>query len=83
MNVSSGCRFLKTLESIQQRFIKTVDCFKTYDDNLNIPITTTNYHEQENIVSMYILQRQRECYVIIYIFKVAIGTVQFKVLCLI
>ena len=28
--------------SIQRRFTKMIDCFQSYDDNLKMPITTTN-----------------------------------------
>ena len=63
------------MESTQRRFTKVMDCFQTYDDNLQMPITTTIYHEQLKILNIFSLQRRRERYAIIYIYKIIIQLV--------
>ena len=49
-----------------------IECFQSHDDNLQIPITTTSYHERLKTLTIYSLQRQRERYAIIYIYKIVI-----------
>ena len=63
-------------ESIQRRFTKMIGCFQTYDDNLQMPITTTNYHEWLKNLYIYSLQSLREQNVIIYIYKIVIQLVK-------
>ena len=60
------------IESIQRKFTKMIDCFQSYDDNLQMPITTTSYHERLKMLNIYSLQRRRERYAIIYIYKIFI-----------
>ena len=47
-----------------------IDCFQSYDDNLQMPITTTSYHKWLKILNIYSLQRRKEGYAINYIFKI-------------
>ena len=52
-----------------------IECFQSHDDNLQIPIITTSYHERLKMLTIYSLQRQRERYAIIYIYKIVIQLV--------
>ena len=53
-----------------------IGCFQTYDDNLQMPIKTTNYHEWLKNLYIYSLQSLREQNVIIYIYKIVIQLVK-------
>ena len=55
LNVTSQ-NSLNLTESIQRRFTKMMDWFPSYDDNLQMPITTTSYHEQLKMLNIYSLQ---------------------------
>ena len=46
-------------ETIQGRFGKMTDCFQSYDNNVQMPITTTSYHEWLKMFNIYSLQRRR------------------------
>ena len=61
-------KFTNLTETIQGRFGKVTDCFQSYDNNLQMPITTTSYHEWLKMFNIYSLQRRRERYTIIYIY---------------
>ena len=36
-----------------------IDCFLSYDDNLQLQITSVNCHEQLKMLNMYSLQRRQ------------------------
>ena len=59
-------------ESIQRRFTKMIDYFQFYDNNLQMTITTISYHKWLKMLNIYSLQRRRERYGIIYIYKIII-----------
>ena len=52
-------------ESIQRRFTKMTDCSQPYDDNLEMPVTTTSYNERQKMLYIDSLQRRRKRYAII------------------
>ena len=53
------------IESIQRRFTKMTDCSQSYDDNLEMPVTTTSYNERQKTLNIYSLQRRRKRYAVI------------------
>ena len=63
-------RNINLLESVQRSFTSKFSCFQTYDNNLEMPICTTNYATRLRILRIYSLQRRRERYAIIYIYKI-------------
>ena len=63
---------INLIESVQRRFTKMIRCFQTYDDNLEMYITTTNYHDRLKELNIYSLQRRRERYAILYVYKIII-----------
>ena len=63
-------RNINLLESVQRRFTSKFSCFQTYDEALEMPICTTDYATQLRILRIYSLQRRRERYTIIYIYKI-------------
>ena len=54
------------IESIQRRFTKMIDCFQSYDGNLQMPATTTSYHERLKMLNIYNSQRRKEQYAKIF-----------------
>ena len=61
---------VNVIESIQRKLTKMIDCFQTYDGNLQMPVTTTSYHERLNMLNIYNLKRRRERFDIIYIYNI-------------
>ena len=68
--ISTSQYSVNLIESIQRKLTKVIDCFQTYDGNLQMPITTTSYHEQLKMLSIYSLKRRRERFNIIYIYNI-------------
>ena len=64
------------LESVQRRFTSYMSCFQTYDATLNMTTCTVPYNERLKRLKIYSLQRRRERYMIIYIYKIKVGLVQ-------
>ena len=61
---------VNVIEIIQRKLTKMIDCFQTYDGNLQMPVTTTSYHERLKMLNIYSLKRRRERFDIIYIYNI-------------
>ena len=64
---------INLLESVQRRFTSRLPIFLTYNEELEMPICTTNYWERLKQLKIFSLERRRERYMIIHIYKILIG----------
>ena len=60
------------IESIRRRFTKMIDCFQSYDENLQMPTTITSCNEQLKMLNMSRSQKRSKRYAIIYIYRIVI-----------
>ena len=67
---------INLLESVQRRFTSRMTCFLTYDAELEMPVCTTDYASRLKELKIYSLQRRRERYLIIYIYKIIIHLIE-------
>ena len=67
---------INLLESVQRRFTSRMACFQTYDEELDMPVCTTDYPLRLKQLNIYSLQRRRERYIIIYIYKIIIHLIE-------
>ena len=63
------------IESVQRRFTSRFAQFQAYNEDLQMPVCTIEYHERLKKLNIYSLQRRREWYIIIYMYKIIIGMV--------
>ena len=61
------------LESVQRRFTSRFAEFNEYDEELGMLKCTVNYWERINRLRIFSLERRRERYMILYIYKIMIG----------
>ena len=61
---------IQLLESVQEKLTRYMKRFRKYDHNLKIYICTSPYHERLRTLGIPSLQRRRERYQIIYLFKI-------------
>lgn len=63
------------IESVQRKFTSRFAQFLTFDDDLQMPVCTTEYHERLTKLNLFSLERRRERFMILYMFKIVIGLV--------
>ena len=63
------------LERVQRRFTSKMAIFLSYDDSLDMPICTVHYHERLKQLKIYSLERRRDRYSILYLYKIILGMV--------
>ena len=61
---------INLLESVQRRFTSRFSCFQTENIALGFSICTTNYPDRLKQLHLFSLERRRERFMIIYIFKI-------------
>ena len=66
---------INLLENVQRGYTSKIACFQTYDEALGMPVCTTDYPSRLKDLNIYSLQRRRERYMIIYIYKIVIHLV--------
>ena len=64
------------IENIQRRFTSRIEDYQTYDDKLKRPICTTNYWDRLKDLKLYSLERRRERFIILYIYRFIIGVIK-------
>jgi hypothetical protein len=64
---------IKLLESVQKRFTSRIAKFNVYDEELERLICKVNYWDRLKALTIFSLERRRERYMILYIFKILIG----------
>ena len=67
---------INLLERVQRRFTSRMACFLTYNDDLEMSVCTTDYASRLTELGIYSLQRRRERYLIIYIYKIVIQLIE-------
>ena len=68
-------RDIDLLENVQRRFTSRFGCFLEYNIALGTMQCTVNYPERLQRLNIFSLQRRRERYLIIYMYKIIIGIV--------
>ena len=66
---------IKLLESVQRKFTSRFARFQTYNEALGMPVCTTIYSDRLTQLKLFSLERRRERYMILYVYKVIIGLV--------
>ena len=66
---------INLLESVQRSFTSKISTFQEYDMELRMPICATTYPDRLQKLKIYSLERRRERYQIIYIYKIIISIV--------
>ena len=66
---------INKLENIQRHFTSKFQRFREYDEQLGMTICTVPYPERLKALKIYSLQRRRERYIIMYMFKIKLGLV--------
>ena len=64
---------INRLEDIQRKFTSKMSRFREFDDDLGFTVCTTPYSERLHTLKLLSLQRRRERYTIIYMFKIKCG----------
>ena len=64
---------INRLETLQKSFTSRIEEYQTYDQLLKMPRCTTNYWDRLKDLNLYSLERRRERYIIIYMYKFIIG----------
>ena len=64
---------IKLLESVQRRFTSRFVEFNQYNEELGMMICEVNYWKRLNKLRIFSLERRRERYMILYIYKIMIG----------
>jgi len=67
---------INLLERVQRRFTSRMACFLTYSNELEMLICTTDYPSRLKELKIYSLQRRRERYMIIYVYKIVIQLIE-------
>ena len=66
-------KHIKMLEDVQRRFTSKFACFTTYDEVLGRLRCNVSYWDRLKELKIFSLQRRRERYMMIYIYKIFIG----------
>ena len=69
----SAKHLINLIESVQRRFTSRISNFNTYNANLGMPTCTTDYWQRLKSLRILSLERRRERYIIIYLYKIIIG----------
>ena len=64
---------ISLIENVQRRFTRRFAIFQNWDNELGMPTCTTNYWERIKTLKIFSLERRRERYMIIYVYKIVIG----------
>ena len=68
-------RNIALLERAQRRFKSKFAVFQSYGMSLKMPICVISYEDRLKRLKIYSLERRRERYMIIYVYKIVIGLV--------
>ena len=63
-------KMIDLLESVQKRFTSRISIFQRYDITLRMPICDVNYIERLNRLKIYSLERRRERFQILFVYKI-------------
>ena len=68
-------RNIALLERVKHRFTSKFAVFQSYDMSLKMPVYQISYEDQLKRIKICSLERRRERYMIIYVYKIVIGLV--------
>ena len=68
-------KHINLIENVQKSLTSKISCFQEYDQQLDSTVCTTDYPQRIASLKRYSLQRRRERYMILYLYKVIIGLV--------
>ena len=63
------------IENVQRKYTSKISCFQRYNQELNSVICEINYKERLKTLKIYSLERRRERYHILYVYKIISGIV--------
>jgi hypothetical protein len=66
-------QLIKLIECVQRRFTSRIVQFNKYNEELGMPICDVDYWTRLKKLKIFSLERRRERYMIIYIYKIIIG----------
>ena len=66
-------QLIKLIEGVQHRFTSRIRQFNNYREELGMPICNVDYWTRLKELKIFSLERRRERYMIIYIYKIIIG----------
>ena len=66
-------KHINLIEDVQRKFTSRYSCFNTYSEELGKPICTVDYWDRLKELQIFSLERRRERYMILYIYKIIIG----------
>ena len=69
----SDQRQINLIENVQRRYTKRFASFQEYDTTLNMPVCRVSYPDRLRALHIFSLQRRRERYQILAIYKIVIG----------
>ena len=78
----TNATLINTIENIQRRYTSRIADYQTYDPVLQMPICTTNYWDRLKDLKLFSLERRRERFAILYVYRFIIGIIHldcFKV----
>ena len=61
------------IESVQKKFTSRFSQFTEYDEDLGMKVCTTDYWQRLKALKIYSLERRRERYQILFLYKIIIG----------
>ena len=65
---------INLIESVQRNFTRRFSEFQEIDEITGLPTCNTDYHQRLKTLKIYSLQRRRERYMILFLYKIIIGT---------
>ena len=68
-------KLIKMIEEIQRKFTSRIGCFNADDEETGRPICQKDYWERLKELKVFSLERRRERYMVLYLYKVIIGLV--------
>ena len=72
----TNAAYINKIENIQRRYTSRIAEYQTYDPELKMPICTTNYWDRLDDLLLFSLERRRERFQILYIYRYIIGIIE-------
>ena len=66
---------IKIIENIQRRFTSKISEYLTWNENIQMPVCTKDYWERIQDLKIYSLERRRERFTILYLYRFIIGLI--------